>query len=76
MTCTKFLISTDGATLDTFLPGAFRLEVAEIGAFTAKPPPVSVAVAPASSSTAASSAPEEAPSVAVPADSFNHLWIK
>jgi len=38
MTCTKFLISTDGATPDTFVPGPFRLELAEIGAYAAKPP--------------------------------------
>ena len=38
MTCTKFLISTDGATLDTFVPGPFRLELAEIGAYAAKLP--------------------------------------
>lgn len=68
MTCTKFLISTDGATLDTFLPGAFRLELAEIGAFAANAPlSAPAAAAPASSAATASSATADADAVAVPA---------
>ena len=70
MTCTKFLISTDGATLDTFVPGPFRLQLAEIGAFGAKAPLNLLGSAPISSEAAegaSSSTAAEAIAVPVPA---------
>jgi hypothetical protein len=44
ITCTKFHVSTDGSTFSDFLPGPFRLEIEEVGAWSRAPVADAIAV--------------------------------